>query len=149
MAFGVIHEKRKDMQGGDIWACTACNSCLGLYGGQMLFSFRNTRNNTLQGEGAVVILEAIRRAGKNNISCVFALMVASFALNLGSMLAIAAETAPTSSELLEQGRQLLVAGKLAEAELVLDRAEKLAPSDSVILTLDARVKGRLGETSTA
>ena len=115
----------------------------------MLFSFRNTRNNTLQGEGAVVILEAIRRAGKNNSSCVFALMVASFALNLGSMLAIAAETAPTSSELLEQGRKLLVAGKLAEAELVLDRAEKLAPSDSVILTLDAKVKGRLGETSIA
>lgn len=115
----------------------------------MLFSSRNTRDNKLQGEGAVVILQAIRHAGKNNISYVFALMVASFALNLGSMLAIAAETAPTSSELLEQGRKLLVAGKLAEAELVLDRAEKLAPSDSVILTLDARVKGRLGETSTA
>ena len=32
----------------------------------MLFSSRNTRNNTLQGEGAVVILQAIRRAGKNN-----------------------------------------------------------------------------------
>ena len=115
----------------------------------MLFSSRNTRNNTLQGEGAVVILQAIRRAGKNNISCVFALMVASFALNLGSMLAIAAETAPTSSELLEQGRKLFVAGKLAEAELVLDRAEKLAPSDSVILSLDAKVKGRLGDYARA
>jgi tetratricopeptide (TPR) repeat protein len=115
----------------------------------MLFSRRNTRNNTLQGEGAVVILQAIRRAGKNNSSCVFVLMVASFALNLGSMLAIAAETAPTSSELLEQGRKLLEAGKLAEAELVLDRAEKLAPSDPVILTLDAKVKGRLGEYSSA
>jgi tetratricopeptide (TPR) repeat protein len=149
MAFGVIHEKRKDMQGGDIWACMACNSCLGLYGGQMLFSSRNTRNNTLQDEGAVVILQAIRRAGKNNISCVFALMLASFALNLGSMLAIAAETASTSSELLEQGRKLLEAGRLAEAESVLDRAEKFAPSDPVILTLDAKVKGRLGEYSTA
>ena len=115
----------------------------------MLFSSRNTRNSTLQGEGAGVILQAIRRASKNNISCVFALMVASFALNLGSLLAIAAETAPTSSELLDQGRKLLVAGKLAEAELVLDRAEKLAPSDSVILTLDARVKGLLGETPAA
>jgi tetratricopeptide (TPR) repeat protein len=65
------------------------------------------------------------------------------------MLAIAAQTAPTPSELLEQGRKLLEAGKLAEAELVLDRAEKLAPSDSVILTLDAKVKGRLGEYSSA
>jgi tetratricopeptide (TPR) repeat protein len=60
-----------------------------------------------------------------------------------------AEAAPTSSELLEQGRKLLEAGKLAEAELVLDRAEELAPSDSVILTLDAKVKGRLGEYSSA
>jgi len=115
----------------------------------MLFSRRNTRNDTLQGEGAVVILQAIRRAGNNNSFCVFALMVASFALNLGSMLAIAAETAPTSNELLDQGRKLLEAGKLAEAELVLDRAEKLAPSDPLILTLDAKVKGRLGEYSTA
>jgi tetratricopeptide (TPR) repeat protein len=115
----------------------------------MLFSRRTTGNNTLQGEGAAVILQTIRRAGKKNSSCVFALMVASFALNLGSMFAIAAETAPTSSELLEQGRKLLVAGKLAEAELILDRAEKLAPSDPVILTLDAKVKGRLGEYSTA
>lgn len=115
----------------------------------MLFSSRNTRNSTLQGEGAGVILPAIRRASKNNISCVFAVMVAFFALNLGSLLAIASETAPTSSELLDQGRKLLVAGRLAEAELVLDRAEKLAPSDSVILTLDARVKGLLGETPAA
>ena len=44
---------------------------------------------------------------------------------------------------------MLEAGKLAEAELVLDRAEKLAPSDSVILTLDAMVKGRLGEYASA
>src|SRR5271170_912264 len=109
MACGVILKKRKERQGGEVWACTACISCLGLYRGQMLFSSRNTRNNTLQGEGVAVILQAIRRAGKNNISWVFALMLASFALNLGSMFAIA-ETAPTSSELLEQGRKLLVAG---------------------------------------
>jgi tetratricopeptide (TPR) repeat protein len=69
------------------------------------------------------------------------------ALNFGSIFTIA--EAPTSSGLLEQGRKLLAAGKLAEAELVLDRAEKLAPSDPVILTLDAKVKGRLGETSSA
>ncbi len=58
-------------------------------------------------------------------------------------------TAPTSSELLRQARNLLEAGKLAEAELVLDHAEKLSPTDSVILTLDAKVKGRLGEYSSA
>jgi tetratricopeptide (TPR) repeat protein len=75
-------------------------------------------------------------------------MVVCGALNLGSILSTA-EAAQTSSELLEQGRKLLVAGKLAEAELVLDRAEKLAPSDSVILTLDAKVKGRLGEYASA
>lgn len=110
---------------------------------------RETGNNALKGEGAPVILRAISRAGKNNRSRAFALMVLCCALNLGSILATAAEAAPTSSELLEQGRKLLEAGKLAEAELVLDRAEKLAPSDSVILTLDAEVKGRLGEYSSA
>jgi tetratricopeptide (TPR) repeat protein len=71
------------------------------------------------------------------------------ALNLGSIFATVAKAGPTSNELLEQGRELLEAGKIAEAELVLDRAEKLAPSDSVILTLDAKVKGRLGEYSSA
>jgi tetratricopeptide (TPR) repeat protein len=61
----------------------------------------------------------------------------------------AQEAGPTSSELLEQGRKLLEAGRLAEAELALDRAEKLAPSNPVIVTLDAKVKGRLGEYSSA
>jgi tetratricopeptide (TPR) repeat protein len=91
---------------------------------------------------------AIRMAGRNNRSRAVALIVCC-AFNLSSIFATAAEAAPTSSELLEQGRKLLEAGKLAEAELVLDRAEKLAPSDSVILTLDAKVKGRLGESSSA
>jgi tetratricopeptide (TPR) repeat protein len=96
-----------------------------------------------------VNLRAIRRAGKNNRSRVVALIVVGCALNFGSIFATVPEAAPTASELLEQGRKLLEAGKLAEAELVLDRAEKLAPSDSVILTLDAKVKGRLGEYSSA
>ena len=76
-------------------------------------------------------------------------MVVCCALNLGSIVATVAEATPTSSELLEQGRKLLQAGKLAEAELVLDRAEKLDPNDSAILTLDAKVKGRLGDSSSA
>jgi tetratricopeptide (TPR) repeat protein len=66
-------------------------------------------------------------------------------LCLGSAFA----TVPKRNELLEQGRKLLEAGKLAEAELVLDRAERLAPSDPVVLALDARVKGRLGQYDTS
>jgi len=115
----------------------------------MLFSSRVTGNNVLQGEGSPVVLQATRRAGKNNRSRVLALTVVCCALNLGSIIAAAQQGAPPSSELLDQGRKLLEAGKLAEAELVLDRAEKLAPSDSVILSLDAKVKGRLGEYPSA
>jgi tetratricopeptide (TPR) repeat protein len=115
----------------------------------MLFSRRKTRNNALHGESAPVIPRVIRRPGKNKHSLAFALMAVCCAFNLGPTFATVAEAAPTSSELLEQGRKLLEAGKLAEAELVLDRAEKLAPSDPVILTLDAKVKARLGEYSSA
>jgi tetratricopeptide (TPR) repeat protein len=90
------------------------------------------------------------RAGKNHRSRVFvALLVVCCALNLSSIVAAASQGPSSSSELLDQGRKLLEAGKLAEAELVLDRAEKLAPSDPVILSLDAKVKGRLGEYATA
>jgi tetratricopeptide (TPR) repeat protein len=68
---------------------------------------------------------------------------------VSAVFAAGQQGAAPSSEFLDQGRKLLEAGKLAEAELVLDRAEKLAPSDSVILTLDAKVKGRLGEYASA
>jgi tetratricopeptide (TPR) repeat protein len=102
----------------------------------MLFSRRKTSDNRVQGEGAPVNLRAGRRAGKSNRSRAFALTsVCCCALYLGSISATLAMADPTSSELLEQGRKLLEAGKLAEAELVLDRAEK--------------VKGRLGEYSSA
>jgi len=90
------------------------------------------------------------RASKNHRSRVFvALLVVCCALNLSSIVAAASQGASSSSELLDQGRKLLEAGKLAEAELILDRAEKLAPSDPVILNLDAKVKGRLGEYASA
>jgi tetratricopeptide (TPR) repeat protein len=115
----------------------------------MLFSHRKTRNNALQSEDAPIILRAIQRTGRNNRSRAFAMMVLCCALTFGSIFATVAEVAPTSVELLEQGRKLLEAGRLAEAELVLDHAEKLAPSDPLILTLDAQVKGRLGEYSNA
>ena len=115
----------------------------------MPFSRRKARDKALQGEGASVILQAIRWHAKKHRYRALILLVLSFTLNTRSIFATVAEAAPTSSELLDQGRKLLEAGKLAEAELVLDRAEQLAPSDSVILTLDAEVKGRLGEYSSA
>jgi len=107
-----------------------------------------TGNNALHDEGIPVVHRATRRAGKNSRSRVFALIVVCCALSLSSIFA-AQQGASLSSELLDQGGKLIEAGKLAEAELVLDRAEKLAPSDSVILTLDAKVKGRLGEYASA
>jgi tetratricopeptide (TPR) repeat protein len=107
-----------------------------------------TGNNALHDEGIPVVYRAKQRAGKNSRSRVFALIVVCSALSLSSIFA-AQQGASPSSELLDQGRKLLEAGKLAEAELVLDRAEKRDPSDSVILTLDAKVKGRLGEYASA
>ncbi len=115
----------------------------------MLFPLRKVYNRAFEGKRMLAHLQAIRRVSKNDCFRAFALMVACPVLNLGSILANAAETAQTSRELLEQGQKLLEAGKLAQAELVLDRAAKLAPSDVAILTLDAEVKGRLGESSNA
>jgi tetratricopeptide (TPR) repeat protein len=115
----------------------------------MVFPSRENGNRTFQGEGAPVVLRATRRAGKNNRSRVVALLFVCCAFSPRTIFAAAPQVAPTSSDLLVQGRKLLEAGKLAEAELVLDRAAELAPSDSVILTLDGRVKGRLGEYASA
>jgi tetratricopeptide (TPR) repeat protein len=115
----------------------------------MPFSRRKIRNNALQGDGPPVVVQTRRRSARNNRCRALALAVACCALNLGSNFVAVAEAAPKSNELLEQGRKLLEAGKLAEAEAVLDRAEKLAPSDPVILTLDGEVKGRLGEYASA
>jgi tetratricopeptide (TPR) repeat protein len=114
----------------------------------MRFSNRETGSSGLRDEGARKVPRVTLRAGKHNRSRVFALMLACWVLNMGPIFA-ATEGAPTSSDLLEQARKLLSAGQLAEAELVLDRAEKLAPSDAVILTLDAKVKGHLGEYASA
>ena len=115
----------------------------------MVFPSREIGNRTFQGEGAPVALRATRRAGKNNRSRVVALLFVCCVFSPGTIFATVPQGAPTSSDLFVQGRKLLEAGKLAEAELVLDHAAELAPSDSVILTLDARVKGRLGEYSSA
>jgi Flp pilus assembly protein TadD len=111
----------------------------------MVFPSREIGKRTFQSEGASIV----GRAGKNHRSRVFGLLIACCAFDPGAILATVPVTPQTSIELLEQGRKLLEAGKLAEAELVLDRAAELAPSDPVILTLDGRVKGRLGENASA
>jgi tetratricopeptide (TPR) repeat protein len=115
----------------------------------MLFSRRESRETVLQEDDAPVMLRAVRWHNMSSRSSAIALMALCCAFGLGSIFATAEEAVQTSSELLEQGRRLLATGKLAEAELVLDRAEKLTPSDRAILTLDAKVKGRLGEYSSA
>jgi len=114
----------------------------------MVFPSREIANCASQGEGAPAILRAMRRGGKDNRSLAVALLGVCFLFSSGISFATVRQ-APTSSDLLVQGRNLLEAGKLAEAELVLDRAAELAPSDAVILTLDGRVKGRLGEYASA
>ena len=122
---------------------------VGPYGRQMLSLHQKPATTRCKARVHPSFFGQTRQADKSNRSRAFALMVVCCALNFGSIFAALPQTAPTPSELLDQGRKLLDEGKLAEAELVLDRAEKLAPSDSVILTLDARVKGRLGESSNA
>jgi tetratricopeptide (TPR) repeat protein len=101
------------------------------------------------GKRMLAHLHGIRWVSKNNCFRALALIVVCSVLDLGSVLVSSAETPQNSRELLEQGQKLLGAGKLAEAELVLDRAQKLAPADVTILILDAKVKGRLGESSNA
>src|SRR5260370_2149945 len=115
----------------------------------MQFSSRVTGNNGWQGEGARSFFKQHNEQARAIALGFLYWLVACCALNLSSIFAAAPQGATHSSELLDQGRKLLEAGKLAEAELVLDRAEKLAPSDSVILNLDAKVKGRLGEYASA
>ena len=80
----------------------------------MQFLSRETGNGVLRGEGAPIVLRATRRAGKNIRSRAFALMFLCCALTFGSIFATVAQVAPTSSELLEQSRKLLEAGRLAE-----------------------------------
>lgn len=54
-----------------------------------------------------------------------------------------------ANDLKERARGLVAEGQLAEAELVLAQAERLAPSDPVVLTLEGKVKRRLGEPGSA
>src|SRR5580692_7170266 len=67
------------------------------YGGRMLFSRRKTGNNAAQDEGMALIRQAIPRTIRYKCSRALALMALFFTLNRGPILAIAAETAQTSS----------------------------------------------------
>lgn len=51
----------------------------------------------------------------------------------------------SADELFAHGQTLVQQGRLAEAEVTLDRAESISPNDSRILTLLGKVKGRLGQ----
>lgn len=114
----------------------------------MVFSSREIGNRRFQGGNAPVVPRARWRAGKKHLSRVVALFVCC-AFGPGTIVATVPQGASSSSDLLAQGRNLLEAGKLAEAELILDRAAELAPYDAVILTLEGRVKGRLGDYANA
>ena len=74
------------------------------------------------------------RAGKNHRSRVFvALLVVCCALNLSSIVAAASQGASSSRELLDQGRKLLEAGKLAEAVAGLRIALAIDPNSAQAL----------------
>lgn len=115
----------------------------------MVFPSREIGKRTFQVEGAPVVLQARRRAGNRDRSRIVALLFVCCAFSSRTIFATVPQEAPAANDLLVQGRSLLEAGKLAEAELILDRAAELAPSDAVILTLDGRVKGRLGDYASA
>jgi len=118
-------------------------------GRRTLISRRRSCRYLLEGNGTPDVFREVRGRDKNRQFSDIAMMALCCAFSLSATFAIADDAASNLRELLEQGRKLLAGGKLAEAELILDRAEKLAPSDPVTLALDAKVKGRLGEYSSA
>jgi tetratricopeptide (TPR) repeat protein len=74
--------------------------------------------------------------------------LAAFLLASHSLCYAAAQAgaqSPSVHELFEQGQTLARDGRIAESEVVLEKAAKLSPDDRTILTLLAKVKGRLGE----
>jgi len=74
--------------------------------------------------------------------------LAAFLFALYSICCAVAQTgaqSPSGHELFEQGQSLAQEGRLAESEVVLEKATELSPDDRTILTLLAKIKGRLGE----
>jgi tetratricopeptide (TPR) repeat protein len=80
---------------------------------------------------------------------VFTLMLVSYSLSSGFLIQSGAQSISTAGDLKSRAQSLLARGQLAEAELTLTQAEKLAPADPEILTLEAKVKGRLGDPDAA
>lgn len=76
-------------------------------------------------------------------------MYLSFATGLPALGQASAAPADEVDRLMQQGQSLASADELAEAEIVLTQAVKLAPDDGRVVTLLAEVKSRLGETDEA
>ena len=60
-----------------------------------------------------------------------------------------AENANAADVLYSQGKQLAAEGRLAEAEVPLQKAVLLSPKNVIMLTLLGKVKARLGEDADA
>jgi tetratricopeptide (TPR) repeat protein len=76
-----------------------------------------------------------------------AFLFASHSLCCGA--AQAGAQAPSVHELFEHGQTLAREGRLAESEVLLEKAANLSPDDRAILTLLAKVKSRLSEFPSA
>jgi tetratricopeptide (TPR) repeat protein len=85
-------------------------------------------------------------------ACILLLIAASFLLSQPRSLA-QTTTVPTkdrqATSLLQQGLVLASQGQLARAQLVLEKAEQLAPRNVKILTTLGKVKARIGENAAA
>ena len=85
----------------------------------------------------------------NGLTCIrHAGLLAAFLFASRSLGYAAAQTGaqpPSVHELFVQGQTLAREGRMAESEVVLEKATELAPDDRTILNLLAKVKGRLGE----
>ena len=68
---------------------------------------------------------------------------------LASGAAQSSQTLSAANEPLSSGQALLKQGRLAEAEVELEKARSLSPNDCQLLTLLAKVKGRLGKSQEA
>ena len=76
-------------------------------------------------------------------------MLACHCLSTGFLIRSVGQSRSTTNDLKDRAERLLADGQIAEAEFVLAQAEKLAPVDPQLLTLEGKVKGRLGESGAA
>jgi tetratricopeptide (TPR) repeat protein len=76
-------------------------------------------------------------------------MLGCCSLSTGFLIGSGGQSRSTANDLKKRAERLLADGQFAEAELVLAQAEKLATVDPQVLTLEGKVKGRLGESGEA